>query len=274
MSKVSNPIIILLLAALALAACAQATPVPTALPTEPLPPAPSPTSPPVETSTPEPLPGTAEPGADLESFVIQLIEALDAKDFAALQSLMGDPFIFGFWLGEGASYTPEQAVEQLRTNYLGTDTDVVVDRDLNLSEILGGADPQTIAGPVPIASAFFVDGWGLTGEDEAIIFIARSDDGSYYWHSALVAGGGFSAQGLPEQGVVETEVQYVRPVSDVNIYNQPDVNAGVIGLVAGGQTALVTGASPDGAWWRVVCPDGSVGSCWVPSAQALPAEAP
>jgi hypothetical protein len=265
--------LILLLAALALAACAQATPAPTALPTQELPPAPSPTSPPVETSVPEPPAGTAAP-ADLESFVIQLIEALDAKDFDRLGALMGDPFIFGFWLGEGVSYTPAEAVEQLRTNYLGPDTDVVVDRDVNLSEILGGVDPQTIAGPVAIAEAFFVDGWGLAGEDEAILFIAQREDGSYYWHSALVAGGGFSPQGLPGEGVVETDVQYVRPVNDVNIYSQPDVNSSVIGLVEGGQTALVTGASPDGSWWRVVCPDDSVGSCWVPSAQVEPADAP
>ena len=187
---------------------------------------------------------------------------------------MGDPFTFGFWLSEGVSYSPAEAVEQLRTNYLGQDTDVVVDRDANLSEILGGTDPQTIAGPVPIAEAFFVDGWGLTGEDEAILFIAQREDGGYDWHSTLVAGGGFSPQGSLGEGVVETDVQYVRPVSDVNIYSQPDVNSSVIGLVAGGQTALVTGASPDGGWWRVVCPDDSVGSCWVPSAQAPPAEAP
>jgi hypothetical protein len=256
MSKANFLVSILLLAALALSACAQATPAPTVLPTE---------EPPVETTA---------PGADLESFVIQLIEALDAKDFDRLQALMGDPFIFGFWLGEGVSYSPAQAAEQLRTNYLGPDTDVVVDRDANLSEILGGADPQTIAGPVNIAEAFFVDGWGLTGNDEAIVFIAQRDDGSYYWHSVLIAGGGFSAFGAPEEGVVQTDVQYVRPVEDVPIYSQPDIYAGVIGTVSGGQTALVTGASPDGQWWRVVCPDDSIGSCWVPAAQAPPADAP
>jgi hypothetical protein len=100
--------------------------------------------------------------------------------------------VFGFWLGEGVSYPPEQAVEQLQ-NYLGPNTQLVFDRDVDLAPILGGTDPATIAGPEAyIVESFFVDGWGLEGQDEAILFIAQRPDGILFWHSVLIAGGGFS----------------------------------------------------------------------------------
>jgi hypothetical protein len=255
---------ILLRLAFALAGCTQATPAPTVIPTDTAAPVPSPTTPPA-----------TEPTADLEGFVIQLIQAIDSKNFDQLQALMGDTFIFGFWLGEGVSYPPAEAVEQLRTNYLGPDTDPVFDRDVDLGSILG-TDPGTIAGPeANIVEMFFADGWGLEGNDEAILFIAQRPDGSFYWHSVLLALGGFSGQpGVPGEGVVETDVQYVRPVEDVSIYSGPGTGFELIGMVAGGQTALVTGASPDGLWWRVVCPDDSIGSCWVQADKAPPADSP
>jgi hypothetical protein len=265
--KKSIIISLLFVLALALSACTQAAPAPTALPTEDLPTSPSS---PVETAPVE----TTAPGPDLESFVVTLVQTLNAKDFEQMETLMGDSFTFGFWLGEGVTYSRQEAIEQLRTNYLGPETAVVVDRDADLAAILGGTDPSTIAGPVNIAEAFFVDGLGFTGGDEGIVFIAQRDDGSYYWHSILIAGGGFSSQGNLGEGVVETSVQFVRPAENVNIYSLPDLNSAVIGGVAGGQTALVTGASSDGLWWRVVCPDDTIGSCWVPAAQAPPTEAP
>jgi hypothetical protein len=73
--------------------------------------------------------------------------------------------------------------------------------------------------------------------------------------------------------VVETETEYVSAQVDVPIYDAPRADAGEIGLIAGGQMALVTGASPDGAWWRVICPDDTVGDCWVSAAPELTAPA-
>lgn len=63
--------------------------------------------------------------------------------------------------------------------------------------------------------------------------------------------------------VVNTAVQYVQARADVNIRSGPGTEYNVIGWVAAGQTASVTGASSDGRWWRVICPNGSSGSCWV-----------
>jgi hypothetical protein len=63
--------------------------------------------------------------------------------------------------------------------------------------------------------------------------------------------------------VLNTPVQYVMAVGDVNMRSGPGTGYGVIGWVAAGQIAKVTGLSGDNGWWRVVCPDDTVGSCWV-----------
>jgi hypothetical protein len=63
--------------------------------------------------------------------------------------------------------------------------------------------------------------------------------------------------------VFTTSVQYVQALTDVNIRRGPGANYDVIGWVAAGQTAQVTGVSSNSGWWRVVCPDGTTGSCWV-----------
>jgi hypothetical protein len=51
---------------------------------------------------------------------------------------------------------------------------------------------------------------------------------------------------------------------DAPIYGgSPGDTSNQIGVLPGGYLAPVTGASSDGAWWRIICPDGSVGDCWV-----------
>ena len=45
--------------------------------------------------------------------------------------------------------------------------------------------------------------------------------------------------------------------------NGPGEQFDVIEKIAGGQQALVTGVSRDSHWWRVICPDSTVGNCWV-----------
>lgn len=64
-------------------------------------------------------------------------------------------------------------------------------------------------------------------------------------------------------GVERWYVRYVLARSDLNIRGGPGTEYRVVGWLARGQTAAVTGIGSDGGWWRVVCPDGSSGSCWV-----------
>lgn len=76
--------------------------------------------------------------------------------------------------------------------------------------------------------------------------------------------------------VVATEVQYIQALVNVNIRSGPGTNYGVVGSIAAGQVAQVTGIMPDSSWWRVICPDDSVGNCFVVNDPSLtqPATAP
>ncbi len=80
---------------------------------------------------------------------------------------------------------------------------------------------------------------------------------------ATAPGAGPTAVPPTAVAVLPTDVGYVQAQSDVNIRSGPGSNYAVIGWLAAGQTAQVTGISSDGGWWRVICPDNTVGSCWV-----------
>ncbi|MGD8402380.1 MAG: SH3 domain-containing protein [Anaerolineales bacterium] len=68
----------------------------------------------------------------------------------------------------------------------------------------------------------------------------------------------------PFPGSVEsTNVKYVKALQDVSIHNGPGKDYFIIGLVASGQTARVTGINSKGNWWRVMCPNDTIGNCWV-----------
>jgi hypothetical protein len=73
-----------------------------------------------------------------------------------------------------------------------------------------------------------------------------------------------------------TDVEYVMAQQDVPIYSGPGAQYSIVGNVAAGQTAKVTGMSSDNNWWRVTCPDDRVGDCWVSADPGMtqPAEAP
>ncbi len=63
--------------------------------------------------------------------------------------------------------------------------------------------------------------------------------------------------------VIETDVQYIQTVTDVNMRGGPGTEYETVGSVFAGQLILVTGITPDQRWWRVICPDDRVGNCFV-----------
>lgn len=65
--------------------------------------------------------------------------------------------------------------------------------------------------------------------------------------------------------VSNTAVQYILALTDVTIHSGPTFDDAVIGTIFDGQIAKITGANEPTGWWRVMCPDDTVGSCWVPS---------
>jgi hypothetical protein len=60
-----------------------------------------------------------------------------------------------------------------------------------------------------------------------------------------------------------TDVRYVVALQDVVIYRGPAADSPPIGQVINGQLVRVTGTRQDGGWWRVICPNDTIGDCWV-----------
>jgi hypothetical protein len=193
-----------------------ATPGPTASPVnEPLPtvtvPAPQ---------TPTPVPG-------IQSFEDQLMQAVLFRDFTQLQGLMGDSFMIAGWRSEGTSYAPDAAIEQLQNSYLGKDTPLLIDPNRDLSAVLDGMDPLSILGPdVNEPRALYVSGWGMEGQDDAILYIAHSADGVPYWYGVLIGPGGFAPASSGEDqesaavlAIPETSMSVVLPPGQMLMKN-------------------------------------------------------
>ena len=58
-----------------------------------------------------------------------------------------------------------------------------------------GIDPLTIWSPdVQPVAVVGVGGWGESGQGEAILIVAHTPDGTYYWYGLLAAPDGFADQ--------------------------------------------------------------------------------
>jgi hypothetical protein len=63
--------------------------------------------------------------------------------------------------------------------------------------------------------------------------------------------------------VLPPDTQFIMALEDVRIRSGPGTAFSTIGGLAAGQTARVTGLSLDRQWRRVVCPNGTIGDCWM-----------
>jgi hypothetical protein len=151
---------------------------------------------PASSSLPASTPTSTIAPQDLPSFEQTLAGTLNAHNFDQAKSMMSGSFSFAFWQSQGASYTPDLAIEQLK-NYIGT-TVLTADPNKDLITLLGGSNPYSIMGLDPnVSQALYVSGWGLDGKGEAILYATRLADGTPYWHSVLVAPTGFAASTVP-----------------------------------------------------------------------------
>lgn len=208
---------------------------------------------------------------DLSKFKQEVVSALNARNFNHMRVLMDESFVVAASRSQGTRYTAEPAIEQLQLNHLSAAPAIVADPKKDLNTLLNNMDPLNIFGiDVGLNQGLFVSGWGLDGKDEAILFMNYLPDGSLYWHGVLVATGGFASSGNgTDTSVHETSVKYILALKDVTMYSGPGSSFGVVGQVASGQIAKVTGTNTNGSWWRVVCPDDSIGSCWISGDPAL-----
>jgi len=69
--------------------------------------------------------------------------------------------------------------------------------------------------------------------------------------------------------VKPTPQQFIMALQTVRMRSGPGTQHAIIGRIFEGMTARVTGISADGRWWRVICPNDTVGSCWVSADQSL-----
>ena len=146
-------------------------------------------------STPVPSPtATVIPQITVSPSVTMttLVDALNARNYDLLKTMMNQTFVFAFWQSQGYATTPDLAIETLKTIFLGPTTHLTPDPGKDMVTLLGGLDPYAIMGLNSTNSQIlFVSGWGLSGTDEAILYLNRLPDGSLFWHGVLIAPGGF-----------------------------------------------------------------------------------
>jgi hypothetical protein len=139
----------------------------------------------------------------LAEFEGLLMEAISTHNYEWIQQLMDETFGFAFWRSEGYEATPEEAVEQLRLNYLQPDQTITFeDTSPDLSADLGGdRDILSIWNPAtnPIG-ALFSTGWGPDGQGEAFLIVTQSPDGILAWDGIILAGGEIGGFAGPEAG--------------------------------------------------------------------------
>lgn len=150
---------------------------------------------PTNTSLP---PGTCDPGylGTPEEVQEAIKDNLEIGNYFPFTYLMGNPFVMGYWGGEGAVLTNQEALDQLKTNYLPSPENVVSTTDPALFPSFGGIKFEDMWGPdVDVVAALYSKGWGPEGIGEAMLAIARcSQNGndSYFWYGMMYGGRGFN----------------------------------------------------------------------------------
>ncbi len=148
----------------------------------------------------------------------------------------------------------------------------------NKSINLGAYAGQTISilfrvqNDFAINSNFFVDDVSLQAAAEAGREHSAAEVGTP--EPEITPGVTLAPAPTKEAQVQPTGTAAVSVVADATLYAGPDASYRMRGRVAPGQPLAVTGASADGRWWRVTCPDTLASTCWLAAdpAVALPVE--
>lgn len=148
---------------------------------------------PTPTAAPTAVPTTA--AQNLANFEQDLVKAVSDRDYAQMQSMMGDNFLVAGWMSEGGFNTPEQAINFFKTGDSVSEKRLLVADPKKDVKALLGLDPFSMVNPAAnVVAALFISNWGTYGKDEALFYIAQKPDGGYYWYGLLAARGGFKPQ--------------------------------------------------------------------------------
>ena len=123
-----------------------------------------------------------------------------------------------------------------------------------------------------VATAFRGQTWNVTGLDatgewwQLSCALENAGQALECWVPADPGVTSISDPGLgatltrPALGVSQVTVQ---ALAGLNLRAGPALTNEVVSILISGETVQVTGVTEDGSWWRVRCPDGSVGECWI-----------
>jgi hypothetical protein len=137
--------------------------------------------------------GPGSPGASpgsVEWVACNLQDALRSRNTSAMLGSMDDPFIIGYWLSEGVLYTPQDFLNYLPELYNFNDPDYTprltftTDRsqfpDLPSRNLEGNFGPD-----VNVVEVIYSQGWGIEGDQEALIYLSEDSAGNFKWHGML-----------------------------------------------------------------------------------------
>jgi hypothetical protein len=131
----------------------------------------------------------------LEETIDLITYNIEIGNYYPLSYTIGNPFVIGYWRSEGVTLPRQEAYQQLTENYLPSPDEVVFITDPDQFPDLDGMPLETMWGPdVDVAANLYSKGWGPTGQDEAIIVVARCGQNGqegYFWYGMLYAMGGF-----------------------------------------------------------------------------------
>lgn len=144
-------------------------------------------------------PITAEGEAtSLAEFETLLMEAIRDRNYDLLRLTMDESFGIASWRGEGRPWPTVEAVDWLREYYLLPTSIITFPTPQPDPNTLLGMDPLGIWGnDANLVRAVYSQGWGPDGQGEAILVIAQTSEGVFYWYSILAAPLGFASTPIP-----------------------------------------------------------------------------
>jgi hypothetical protein len=129
----------------------------------------------------------------LEAVTCNFQSALLYKDLEALEKLMSDPFVIGYWQSEGRIGSPAEIIPEL-ANYLeAVDTsELSFTSDRSHFPDLDGIAVDSLFGPQSNpAAVIYSQGWGQDGQGAALLYINQNALGEYHWYGMVYALQGF-----------------------------------------------------------------------------------
>jgi hypothetical protein len=153
----------------------------------------------IEPTQAEPTEAVAPGGvfADLDQFKAEVERAVLAGDFEAMAQLMGtNGHNIGVWGSEGYQTTRIEAAAEISANVPPGASFVP---GINLSDVAGGTNPLTIWDPaVNVVDGLLLGTYGQDSAGQAVLVIARADNGDHYWYATLIAPCGFEGSCAPD----------------------------------------------------------------------------